>query len=81
MTMTELTNFLGWCTLLNFGMLIFATIALVASRPTVAKIHSRLMDMESKELSAAYFNYLANYKLMIFVFNLSPYLALRIMGA
>jgi hypothetical protein len=80
MTMTELANFLGWCTLLNFGLLILASVALmVASKPILA-IHGRLMELEPAELSTAYFHYLANYKILILMFNLVPYLALRIMG-
>ena len=79
MSMTELANFLGWCTLLNFGMLIFAAIMLVVAHKPVAKIHGRMFDIESSELSKAYFNFLSNYKILIIVFNLVPYLALRIM--
>jgi hypothetical protein len=78
--MTELANFLGWCTLLNFGLLILASLALLLARKPISAIHGRLMGLESNELSKAYFSYLANYKILILAFNLAPYVALRIMG-
>ena len=53
---------------------------LVSMREPIAKLHGRLFDLPPSELSLTYFNFLANYKILIFVFNLMPYLALRIMG-
>lgn len=80
MAMAELANFLGWCTLLNLGMLVLTTIVLVAGHTSIARIHSRWFNLPPSEVSTLYFNYLANYKILILVFNLMPYLALRIMG-
>ena len=78
-SMETLAAFLGWCTLINFGMLFFASIMLAAMRPSISKIHGRMFVLEEADLSRAYFQYLAQYKIMVFVFNLMPYLALRIM--
>jgi hypothetical protein len=38
-----------------------------------------MFGLEDADLSRAYFQYLAQYKILVFVFNLMPYLALRIM--
>ena len=81
MTTSELANFLGWCTLLNFALLIVATMAIVMARQPIAAIHGRMMGLDANDLSKAYFSYVANYKLLIVFFNLVPYLALRIMGS
>jgi hypothetical protein len=80
MSATELANFLGWCTLLNFGLLIFSSLALVIALKPISQLHARLFDLDRAELSMAYFRYLANYKILIIVLNLVPYLALRIMS-
>jgi hypothetical protein len=48
-------------------------------RGTISKIHGNMFGLEEAELSRAYFQYLAQYKILLFVFNLMPYLALRIM--
>ena len=75
-----LREFFGWCSVLNFSMLIFVTIILTAFKETVAKIHSAVMRIDEKVVSNAYFDYLANYKIAIFIFCLAPYVALRIMS-
>lgn len=80
MTATDLANFLGWCTLLNFGLLIFSSLMLVLFLKPVSQLHARLFNLDSADLSIVYFRFLANYKVLIIVFNLVPYLALRIMS-
>jgi len=78
MTLENLTAFLGWCTVINFGILIVAALGIVAMRGTIGNIHSSMFKLAEADLSNAYFHYLANYKILIIVFNLVPYLALRI---
>ncbi len=79
-TLGALQEILGWCTILNFGMLIFASVLLSLMRSKIMAIHSEMYALDEKDLSRAYFQYLAQYKIAIFVFNLMPYLALRLMG-
>lgn len=78
-SMETLTAFLGWCTLINMGMLMFASLVLMYARAPISKIHGSMFKLDDTDLSRAYFQYLAQYKILIFVFNLMPYLALRIM--
>ena len=78
MTREALTAFFGWCTVLNTGVLVFASLWLVLLRGKVSPIHSRMFALEADDLARAYFQYLANYKVAIVVLNLIPYLALRI---
>jgi hypothetical protein len=78
-SMETLAAFLGWCTLINLGMLMFATLMLASMRASVSRIHGSMFGLEEADLSRAYFQYLAQYKILVFVFNLVPYLALRIM--
>ncbi len=76
----ELTNFLGWCTAINLGILIFSTLMLILTRTFAANLHSKMFQLDPATLPKMYFEYLGRYKLLIIVFNLVPYLALRIMG-
>lgn len=75
-----LATFLGWCSVINIGVLVLSTIILIIMREPVASIHSRLFGINQAELPAAYFQYLGNYKIAIFIFNLAPYIALKVMG-
>ena len=74
-----LKQFFGWCTVLNISILILASIGLVIFKGPVARIHGAMMGIDEKALNKAYFNYLANYKIAIFIFCLAPYLTLKVM--
>ena len=76
----EAAQFLGWCTLLNIGLLAFSTVMLIAMRDPVARFHGRLFQLDPTDLQQAYFRYLANYKLLTLVFNVIPYIALKLIG-
>lgn len=75
-----LTTFLGWCCVINIGVLVMSTIIVMIMREPIAGLHSRLFGLNPAELPAAYFQYLGNYKIAIFIFNLVPYLALKVMS-
>lgn len=79
MSIESLTAFLGWMTLINVGLMLLTLLGLVLMK-RARVVHQRLFGLSSSDLSRAYFAYLAQYKLLVLVFNLVPYLALRIMG-
>jgi len=71
---------LGWCAVLNMGVLLLSFLVLVFAGAPIRRLHASLFGLSDGELSRAYFQYLARYKIAILVFNLAPYLALRIVG-
>ena len=75
-----LTEFLGWCTVINAGLLVIAALSLMTMRSWIAPLHSRMFKVSEENLSRYYFQYLGNYKLLVFTLNLVPYLALKIMA-
>lgn len=80
MTISHLTELLGWASVLNIGILLFTTVVLVIMKPLVVSIHSKLFGIVDNALPLIYFKYLAHYKILILVFIISPYIALKIMG-
>lgn len=75
-----LTSFFGWCSLINLALLTLTTLLLLLFKGPIAELHGRLFGLDSRTLPSAYFIFLGNYKLAILVFNLTPYLALKLMG-
>ncbi len=71
-------EFIGWCTVINIGILLIATIFLVLTRAPILKMHAKLFELSQADLSLSYFQFLGQYKLAIYVLNLAPYIALRI---
>ena len=80
MTIETLTELLGWVSIINIAILLFSTLALIAMRGVITKIHSSLFGLDEKDLGRAYFQYLAQYKIAIIVLNITPYLALKIIA-
>ena len=80
MTIETLTELLGWVSIINIAILLCSTLALISMRGFITKIHSSLFGLDEKDLGGAYFQYLAQYKIAIIVFNIAPYLALKIMS-
>jgi hypothetical protein len=79
-TLTQLTELLGWASVLNIGFLLFATLLLVVMKSSIISLHSKLFDVTESELSLIYFKFLAAYKALSLIFIVSPYIALKIMG-
>ena len=74
------TAVFGWCTAINIGLLIVAAIMLVVMHGPISRIHAKMFGLSEEDLSRAYFQYLAQYKIAIFVLNLVPYIALKIIA-
>ncbi len=77
---TLIKSFLGWCIVLNAGLLILSTLSLTAFGNAARQLHARMFQLDEYQVKAQYFQYLANYKIVLLFFNVVPYLALTFMG-
>jgi Family of unknown function (DUF6868) len=80
MTIAELTELLGWGSVINIGFLMLSFFAVTFMRKIAVQIHSNLFGLKEEDLLRAYFQYLAQYKIVVLVFFVVPYLALKIMN-
>ena len=80
MTLSQLTELLGWASVINIGFLLITTILLIVMKSAVTSIHSKIFDVSENNLSLIYFKYLANYKTLSLIFFIVPYISLKIMG-
>lgn len=80
MTISQLTELLGWASILNIAYLLLATLVLMFRSGTIISIHSKILDIDEKELKSKYFDFLSIYKIVTLVFMVAPYIALKIMG-
>ena len=78
-SMETLRAFLGWCTVINMGLLLLASVFAGPLRGMSTGIHGKMFGLSEADLSRQYFQYVANYKIAIVVFNLVPYIALVLM--
>ena len=73
-----LLSALGWCSLINISLLLFASLMLIIGKRFSLGLHGAMFDLDEGRLNQAYFQFLANYKLLILVFNVTPYFALQL---
>ena len=81
MSLKTLKTFFFWMTLINFLILVISTVGVVALTQEMKVIHSQMFQVPSDELSQVYLEYLAWYKLLWMIFNLVPYISLRVVLA
>ncbi|NEX17989.1 MAG: hypothetical protein C1943_15560 [Halochromatium sp.] len=80
MTIDQLTAFLGWAAVINIGVLLLSTAALLVLRAPITRIHARLFGLDEQDLGRAYFQYLAQFKIATIVLTVAPYLALKLIA-
>ena len=75
MNMLQLEMLLLWMTLINFGLLLFTTVVLIVFRDAIYRLHSSLFGVDEKQVAQVVYTYIANFKVLVIVFNLTPLLA------
>ena len=80
MTISQLTELLGWASIINVAYLFVAGITVMSMGGTISSLHSKMFHVDEKELGSKYFDFLSNYKIVTLVFVVAPYMALKIMG-
>ena len=79
-SLETVTAFFGWTTVINFVLLAISTIALIAMRGFISRVHAKMFGLNPEDVSRDYVRYLAQYKIAIIVFSLVPYIALKLMS-
>lgn len=79
-TLSQLTELLGWALIINIAYLLLVTIVITFAREPISALHSNMFKLEEKELGAKYYDFLSNYKIATLVLTVVPYLALKAMG-
>ena len=80
MTLETIRAFLAWCTLINYGVLVVWFLWFVLARDWLRELHARWLRLPAAHFDAIHYAGMGLYKLGIFLFNLVPYIALRIVG-
>lgn len=78
MTMTSLLGFLGWCTVINVGILILWFLCFALGHDAFFRYHSKLFKITAQQFDAIHYALMGYYKFLILVFNAVPYLVLRL---
>ena len=80
MSLSDVRQMLGWCTVINTAMLLFWLLLLIAARDWVYRLHGIWFKMPREQFDAAHYKGIMYFKLSIFLLNFTPWLALTIIS-
>jgi hypothetical protein len=80
MTIEIIRNTFGWCAIINMAFLIWWLLFMVFAQNWVYQFHSKWFKLSREQFSGIHYAGMIIYKISIFLFNIVPYLALRIVA-
>jgi len=80
MTLEIIRSTLAWCAVINIGLLLYWFVMFTLAHDWIYRLHSKWFNIPVEKFDAIHYSGIAFFKLGIFLFNLVPYFALRIVG-
>ena len=80
MNVDTLTTFFGWMSVITVLLLVVTTPAMILARDWISAIHGRMFGLDEHTLRLAYFQYLSGFKIVVTIFCVAPYIALKLMS-
>lgn len=78
MTVEQIAAVLAWCTLINLGLLIWWVLFVLFAHDFTYRMHTRWFKISHEDFDAIHYRLMGVFKMGVILFNLVPYLALRI---
>ncbi len=80
MTVETIRDVLAWCTVINVAVLLLWFLFFSRAHDWTYGLHAKWFALPVEKFDAIHYAGMAFFKLSIILFNLAPYLALRIVG-
>ena len=78
MTAEAALDFLLWCLVINYGILLLWFLVFRFSHDWMFRLHSRWFHMSKERFDSIHYAAMAAYKVGVLLLNLVPYVALRL---
>ncbi len=78
MTVEQIRDVLAWCSVINIGLLLWWFLMFVLAHDFVYRLHGKWFNLTVERFDAIHYAGMAFFKIGIFLLNIVPYLALRI---
>jgi hypothetical protein len=78
MTLEIIRDVFAWCSVINIALLLWWFIMFSLARGWVYKMHCKWYKLSPEAFDAIHYGGIVFFKMVILVFNLVPYLAMRI---
>ena len=80
MTIEVIRDAFAWCTVISWGFLLIWFLFFTMAHDWTYRVHSKWFNLSVDKFDAIHYAGIALFKIGIILFNLVPYLALRIVG-
>ena len=80
MTLETVRDVIAWCTVINLILLLWWYALFTLAHDWMYRFHGKWFKISVETFDAVHYAGMALFKIGIFLFNLAPYLALRIVG-
>jgi hypothetical protein len=80
MTLQGIREFLGWCVVINYAVLMAWFVAFVLAGGWMRRLHGQWFAMSDECFNGIHYAGMAAYKVGILLFCLAPYVALHLCG-
>jgi len=80
MDIETLTSFFMWCTIINLCVYLVWIAFLILLPGFVYNIQSKFFPISRETFNTVVYSFLGAFKLLFLLFNVTPYVALRIIG-
>ena len=80
MTIEMMRGVLGWCSIINMGLLLWWFFAITVLHDLVYRIHTKWFKLSVEKFDEIHYTGIAFFKIVMFVFNIVPYFSIRIVG-
>ena len=77
LTQENVRKFLGWCSVINIGILIYWILAITLGNEFVFQIHTWWFDIPDDRFDEIHYTMMGYFKLMVILINVTPYLVLK----
>jgi len=78
MTIETIRDVLGWCAVINLGLLLWWFLFFMLAHDWMYRIHGKWFKLPVERFDAIHYSGMAFFKICILLFNIAPYLAIRI---
>ena len=75
-----LTKILGWCSAINFGMLMVSFLGILALGDLAYASYQMMFGLAEEETRLLIISVILQFEVLILVFNFIPYIALKIVN-
>ena len=80
MTTETLRGFFLWCTVIDYGLLILWFLLFLLPHGWIYRLSGRCFHLTAEQFDVLNFAGIVIFKMLVILFNIVPYIALRIVG-